>query len=259
MLRIGIVGLPNAGKSTLFNALLKKQVAKVADYPFTTIEPNVGVITVPDKRLVQIAQVAQIEKTIPATIEFVDIAGLVKNAHQGKGLGNQFLHHIREVEAIVHIVRTFNPEIEPAIAREIINDELKTAGIEKPMLAMENVNHSPTESNQVNAQTGQGVDKLITDAYKLLDLITFYTLRQAQGKPAQIQAWPIKRGATAFQAAGKIHGDFQMGFIRAEIVSFSDFVKHGGWDKAKSAGTLHAEGKDYQMQDGDIVYFRFNV
>lgn len=246
-LQIGIVGLPNAGKSTLFNALLKKQVARVADYAFTTIEPNVGVVAVPDMRLAQIAQIAQVAKIVPATIQFVDIAGLVKDAHQGKGLGNQFLAHIREVDAIVHLVR------EPD-AIEIVSEELKIAGINKPTLVVENILQPPTAPNQVNAKTGQGVDRLISQAYELLDLITFYTL-----KPDQCQAWPLKRGQNTLEAAGKVHTDMARGFIKAEIVSFEDFIKHGGWDGAKQKGKLRLEGRDYVMRDGDVVHFRFNV
>lgn len=264
MLSVGIVGLPNSGKSTLFNTLVGEHLAKVADYPFTTIEPNVAVIAVPDERLDQIARVlGEGANKIPATIKFVDIAGLVEGAHQGKGLGNQFLGHIQEVDAIVLVTRSFDLPGQPADPKgseKIVKLELELGGIKKPTLVVENTDGSTAQklkgSIQVNAQTGEGVGELIKQAYQLLDLITFYTFKD---DPAQIQAWPIKQGATAKQAAGKVHTDMERGFIKAEVVGYDDFIRAGGKDAARSAGKLRIEGKDQMIRDGEVVEFRFRV
>jgi len=292
-LQVGIVGLPNSGKSTLFNALVGEHLAKVADYPFTTIEPNVGVIAVPDERLARIAELIANSKSetlsskqtqnskfqkiniIPATIKFIDIAGLVEGAHQGKGLGNQFLAHIREVDAIVLLVRGFDLPVEPADpagSAELVKLELKLGGIEKPTLVVENtnvtVNSRPRINGtlQVNAQSGEGTGELIKKAYQLLELITFYTLIQdptsESGRRPEgvgVQAWPIKQGTTAHEAAGKIHTDFQKGFIKAEVIGFDELIKAGDYQQARAAGKLRFEGRDYLVADGDIVKIRFKV
>jgi len=345
---IGIVGLPNVGKSTLFKALTKKQV-DAANYPFCTIDPNVGVVAVSDQRLEKLAQVSKSEKIIPTTIEFVDIAGLVKDAHKGEGLGNKFLANIREVDAIAQVVRKFSDknvvhvsgEVNPDSDKETINLELIFADLQtvekrhssltrlthgqdkealkalavidkiktaldagklaisvdlkpeeeiyikdlnlltrKPMLYVLNVDEdkvyqesdyipisakieaelselSDEEAKQYLKDLGMeqsGLDKLITASYKLLDLITFLT-----SGPKETKAWTIKRGTKAPQAAGVIHTDFEKGFIRAEIINWQDFVKAGGETAAKEQGLIRTEGKDYEMKDGDVCHFRFNV
>ena len=283
-LSIGIVGFPNAGKSTLFNALVRGHQAKVADYPFTTIEPNVGMVNVPDQRLEQIADQLKLKKVIPATIKFIDIAGLVKNAHKGEGLGNQFLSHIREVEAIIHIIDSFSKNSDPEEAKEIINIELELAEIKKPTLYVLNVKEEDlsklpsqkgtiiisakmeeeltdlpdNEAKQYLQSFGlaqSGLVRLIQSSYKLLNLITFYTLIPHQ----QVQAWPILAGTYAPQAAGKVHTDMERGFIAAEVCHYPDFIAAGGWQESKENGRLRSEGKDYTIQDGDIVHFKFNV
>ncbi len=276
MLSCGIVGLPNSGKSTLFNTLLKKQIANVASYPFTTIEPNVGVVEVPDERLKKLAELINPEKIVPTTIKFIDIAGLVKNAHQGEGLGNQFLAKIREVDLIVHLVRGFKNEtiphyygsIDPQRDKEIVDLELALAEIKKPTLYVLNCSEigscELTFSQQgreaenlflINAKTGEGVNELIKKAYDLLGLITFYTIKGGK----EITAWSLRNGLTAFDAAGKVHEDMARGFIKAEIISFNEFKEIGDWQKAKNLGKIRLEGKDYLVKDGDIIEFKFNV
>lgn len=349
--QIGIVGLPNVGKSTLFKALTRKQVV-IENYPFATIDPNVGVVEVPDERLVNLTNISKSEKTIPTTIEFVDIAGLVKGAHQGEGLGNQFLANIREVDAIVQVVRAFRDPniihvsggINPKNDIEVINLELvmadlntvekrlnitkpklktgqdKTAVFEvaileklqqtlqqgkpireqsfsdednkfianlqlltaKPVLYVINTDEGKDERDEIypaiaisakleaeladlppnEAQkmlqdlglTESGLDKLIKASYKLLNLITFFT-----SGPKESRAWTITQGTKAPQAAGVIHTDFERGFIRAETISYTDFVTYNGEVGAREAGKLHLEGKDYIVQDGDVMHFRFSV
>jgi small GTP-binding protein len=319
-LSIGIVGLPNAGKSTLFNALVRGHQAKVADYPFTTIEPNVGMVEVPDERLNQIADLIanpkseilnpkQIQnskseirniKKIPATIKFIDIAGLVKNAHQGEGLGNQFLGHIREVDAIIHVLDGFSGQVDPEEAKEIVKMELELAGIKKPMLIVQNISEkdilnkskirnpkseiqedtiylsakmeeeltdlADNEAKQYLESFGlgqSGLVRLIQESYKLLNLITFYTLKLTTGNQQlttqQVQAWPILKGTKAPQAAGKIHTDMERGFIAADVCHYLELIAAGGWQEAKEKGKLRTEGKDYLIQDGDIIHFKFNV
>lgn len=282
-MKLGIVGLPNVGKSTLFNALVKGHQAKVADYPFTTIEPNVGMVAVPDERLAKLGVNLNIKKVIPATVKFIDIAGLVKNAHQGEGLGNQFLGHIREVDAIIHVLDGFSKDANPEEAKEIVNIELELAGIKKPTLAVLNVKetdinkkHDPhtinisarmeeeltdlsdNEAKQYLESFGlgqSGLVRLIQASFKLLNLITFYTLIPHE----QIQAWPILADTKAPQAAGKVHTDMERGFIAADVCHYIDLIDAGGWQEARENGKLRTEGKDYLIQDGDVVHFKFNI
>lgn len=357
----GIVGLPNVGKSTIFNALTAAG-AEAANYPFCTIEPNTGVVPVPDPRLQALSDLSRSQKLIPTSVEFVDIAGLVKGASEGEGLGNQFLSHIRAVDAIVHVVRCFDDEnithvegsVDPKRDVELIETELmlsdlasaekrierlqKTAkagnkeskeelnalliakkyldqgqclylleGEEaelvknldlitaKPVLFVGNVAESDLStggpylksleglakerkcrvlslSGQVESELSQlsgeeraeflealginesGLERLARAGYEMLNLLTFFTSGEKETR-----AWTIKSGSTAVDGAGEIHTDFARGFIRAEVISYEDFIQCGGEVKAKEKGKLRVEGKTYLMRDGDVVHFRFNV
>ena len=364
-MKIGIIGLPNVGKSTLFNAITNAGAAS-ANYPFGTVEPNIGIVAVPDERLKKLAEIYDPEKITPATIEFVDIAGLVKGAAKGEGLGNKFLANIREVDAIVHVVRCFeneniihvNGEVNPKNDIEIINLELIFSDIEmiekriqkiekllkadkkhefeleicknilevlqkglmaksinfteeekeyvntldllttKPTIYAANMSEEDFSKNissnerykqvlaiassensavvpicaELEAQISEmdvnekieflqdigleksGLDRLVSACYELLGLISYLTA----GKP-EVRAWTIKKGTKAPQAAGKIHTDFERGFIRAEVVSFETLIECGSIASAKDKGLVRSEGKEYVMQDGDVVLFRFNV
>ena len=354
--KCGIVGLPNVGKSTLFNALTNSNKAQAANFPFCTIDPNIGIVVVPDERLDNLARISKSKKIINTTISFVDIAGLVKGASKGEGLGNKFLSHIREVDSIIHMIRCFdsddiqnvNTTVDPIRDLEIIETEMMLADLDsiqkrleknnkkniddeiteiltialdcinndkniavlknqfdkkklnqsgllsvKPKIFVCNVDEQSIKNgnsytknfiskfgeensliisadieNQINELENNektnymdmiglkktGLDMLIQKRYKILELDTYFT-----SGPEETRAWTIEKNSTAPKAAGEIHSDFEKGFIRAETVSYNDFVANNGWVNSKTNGKMRLEGKDYIVKDGDVLNFRFNT
>jgi len=354
--KCGIVGLPNVGKSTLFNALTNSSKAQAANFPFCTIDPNIGVVPVPDERLNNLAKISKSKKIISTTISFVDIAGLVKGASKGEGLGNKFLSHIREVDAIIHMIRCFDSEdiqnvnttVDPIRDIEIIETEMKLADLESIQKRLEKNNKKNIEEEQLeilkisqdlinndknileiknkfdkkqirqsgllslkqkifvcnvdeqSVQKGNnytnkfiekfgeentliisadienqintfdvnekkkymemiglketGLNLLIKKGYEILELDTYFT-----SGPEETRAWTIQKNCTAPKAAGEIHSDFEKGFIKAEAVSYDDFLKNDGWVNSKTNGKMRLEGKDYIVKDGDVLNFRFNT
>ena len=257
------------GKSTLFNALTKKGVP-AENYPFCTIDPSVGIVPVPDERLDKLAEMSKSKQKIPAVVEFVDIAGLVKGASEGEGLGNKFLSHIREVDALIMMVRTFedsdiihvHDKVDPIFDIEIIRMELEAAGIQKPTLYVLNTSEVqgqispefkekiPGEYLEVDPVFGTGLDQLILRTYKLLNLITFFTTGEKESR-----AWTTNRGATAPEAGKSIHTDFQERFIRAEVIHWDKLLESGSEKEARARGWIRTEGKEYIVQDGDTIEF----
>ena len=306
-LSVGIVGLPNAGKSTLFNALATRRLAETAPRPFTTIEPHEAVVAVPDPDLDKLSLLVKPDTTAPATITFIDIAGLVKGAHQGEGLGNQFLGKIREVDAIAHVARAFSdpyvthahPTHEPGTLEQIVEDieivnlELELAGItgkhsiyvlnfgegelkdpkvqdyitsienkfgDKAISVSAKLEEEMTDLSQEERRAllkemgiaESGLEKLIKTSYKLLDLISFYTIKGGK----ELHAWSLKNGASAIEAAEVVHTDFAKGFIKAEVISVDELFEVGDWNQAKEKGKLRLEGRDYKVLDKDVIEFK---
>lgn len=278
---IGIIGLPNVGKSTLFKLLTKQEVT-IANYPFCTIDPNVGVVPVPDERLDKLAAMSTSKKIIPAVVEFYDIAGLVKGANKGEGLGNKFLSHIREVSIIVEVVRVFADEdithvehgVDPIRDIDIINTELELKDLESKekenLLATKRriylINGEPGDVSDAlkkkiqdegaayiiaDLKTNSDLSELVRETYHTLNVISFFTTGEDETR-----AWTIVRGSKAPQAAGVIHTDFEHKFIRAEVISAEKLLEAGGWTHAKSKGWLRLEGKEYVVQEGDVMVIR---
>ena len=309
-LSVGIVGLPNAGKSTLFNALAARKLAETAPRPFTTIEPHEAVVSVPDSDLNKLSELIKPEKTVPATITFIDIAGLVKGAHKGEGMGNQFLGKIREVSAIAHVVRAFidpyithqHPSHEPGTLKQVLDDievvniELQLAGIKKPSIYVLNFSEddlkdkdeirtwivnvtekfkepavaiagsleeelselTPDERRQYLANIGvekSGLEQLIAWSYKIINIITFYTIKGGK----EVTAWSLKAGSNAIEAAEVVHTDFAKNFIKAETVSVNELLETKSWKEAKERGKVRLEGRDYIIQDKDVIEFKVGV
>ena len=239
--KCGIVGLPNVGKSTMFNSLTKAGIA-AENYPFCTIDPNVGVVEVPYPRPQQLAAIGQPKKIVPTTMEFVDIAGLVSGASKGEGLGDQFLGHIRETDAIAQVVRCFEDE-DVSHVHAAIEADIAELNVEEASGFLQEMGLDET-----------GLNRVIHAGYKLLHLQTFFT-----AGPQEVRAWTIRVGDTAPRVAGRIHTDFEKSFIRAEVVAFDDFIANNGEQGAKDAGKWRLEGKDYAMHGGGVVHFRCNV
>ena len=256
------------GKSTLFNALTNKSVP-AENYPFCTIDPSVGIVPVPDERLTKLSEMSKSKQTIPAVVEFVDIAGLVKGASEGAGLGNKFLSHIREVDAIIEVVRIFedksvihvHEKVDPLFDIEVINMELSAGGIDKPILYVVNTSEASENKREVLDKIpgpyieidpifGTGLDKLIQKSYDLLNLITFFTTGEKESR-----AWTTRKGSTAPEAGRAIHEDFKTKFIRAEVISNEKLLEAGSYAKAREKGWIRTEGKEYIVQDGDVIEF----
>ena len=273
-MKLGIVGLPNVGKSTLFNALTSTQNAQAANYPFCTIEPNSGIVPVPDPRLDKLAEIWQTDKKTPAIVEFVDIAGLVKGASQGAGLGNKFLGHIRECDAIVHVVRCFDDDniihvVEDVNKPESVDPIRDIDAIDLELILAQAIPICAKTEEDIAGSTQEekiaflqemgiestGLDKLIKASYELLGLISFLT----DGKK-ECRAWTIRKGTKAPQAAGKIHSDFERGFIRAQVIAYKDLEDADfNYAAVKAKGLQRTEGKEYVVNDGDVIEFLFNV
>src|SRR5205085_394514 len=280
----GIVGLPNVGKSTLFNALTATAAAQAANYPFCTIQPNLGRVAVPDERLDIAARLGKSAKIIPTQLEFVDIAGLVRGAARGEGLGNQFLGHVREVDAIAHVLRCFpdgnvvhiEGSVDPIRDAETVETELMLAdleSLERRVLQMAKRARGGDREARAQLDVAEIVLEALRQGRPARDVLVgperqreLSGLQLLSAKPVlyvanveEASAWTVERGTKAPQAAGRIHTDFEKGFIRAETITFADFVAHGGEQGAKDAGRMRLEGADYIVQDGDIMHFRFNL